>query len=94
MFEKNKISSTYINDSLGKFKRTEINLDADNWRVSELFEEMMHYCKTHEEFKEYAFLNSVYEFYTSNGFVTAKQYNVLLQIYYHNNMQNMEAFND
>jgi hypothetical protein len=94
MFEKKKNSIDYIPDSLGKFKRIEKNLDVDDWRASELFEEMLHYCKTHPEFKHSSFLHSVHKFFSDNGFVTAKQYNVLLKIYYHNNMQNMEAFND
>lgn len=94
MFEKNKIPSDYIPDSLGKFKRSEKSLDADDWRVVELFQEMFHYSRTHSEFKQFEFLNSVSEFCSSNGFITSKQYNVLLKIYYHNNMQNMEAFND
>jgi len=90
--EINHVVFQFLDDSKGKFKRTNHNLHNDDWRVMELFEEMVFYKNEYPEYNGHEFLDSVMKFCDDKEFVTQKQYNKLLEIYYRNNMQNMEAF--
>ena len=80
----------------GKFQQTDKSFHDEQWQIQELLSEMLQYANTHHEFptKDREFLASVNKFIAERELITAKQYNVLVEIYYQNNMQNMEAFND
>jgi hypothetical protein len=80
----------------GKFQQTDKSFHDEQWQIQELLSEMLQYSNTHEEFptKHREFLYSVNKFIAEIEMITPKQYNVLVEIYYQNNMQNIEAFND
>jgi hypothetical protein len=73
----------------GKYYYIKKSLDIDDDELQEFLYEIREYKRQHYEFKS-AFVDSVLEFVNQEGFISANQYNILVEIYYFNNMHIME----
>lgn len=72
-----------------RFTPREKNIGYDDQEVIELCYEINRYCKRHFEFKLPNIASSIIQDYKDSNFLTAKQYNILIKIYYENCMHRM-----
>lgn len=69
-----------------KYEKTEINIAEQETKKTKIFSEIIAFSQENPKFKS-DFFFSVYEYFKTNRMVTSRQYNVLVEIYYQNNMQ-------
>lgn len=72
-----------------KFKPIKKSVEEYDEDLMELLEEIERYCIRHFEFKRPQIIDSLKQYLIEKGHLTPKQYNILLEIYYRNNMHKM-----